>query len=231
MEGLGMEKLELFLRRSSDLKVKNRAGRRLPSALLSRQERLRVRLKSSEPDEWSEGHAQIVMRASGEVDFISGFQTQTNRTDVPFQTSTWINLPADIIRAQILDRTRETCQARGPRIQPEIDKSTLQRHERPDRPVAGHDFGANEPMQDFDVAVLKRDRSAARIRETFGECLLEVIAQLSLEHHTGEHLEGRASSQSHHVGLCLRDPEVIRVSPNLKMLLRRRQWHQPTCEK
>src|SRR5258708_28053248 len=62
------------------------------------------------------------MRGSGEIDLIAGFQTQTNRPKMPFETRARINLPAYIVRPQIIDRTRKACKAGGPWIEPEIDK-------------------------------------------------------------------------------------------------------------
>src|ERR1700682_207411 len=148
-----------------------------------------------------------------------------------FQTRARINRPAYIVRSQIIDRTREACKAGGPWVEPEIDESPLQRHERTNRPMAGHDLWTNEPMQNFEIAVPEGDGSAARIREALGESLLEVVAHLSFEHHMREHLDGGAPSQSRHVGFCLREAEVISISANLKMILRRRQRHQPSCQK
>jgi hypothetical protein len=110
-----------------------------------------------ETDKWSERHTRIVMRASGEVDLIASLKAQTNRPEMSFQTRARINRPVYIVRSQIIDRTGEACEAGGPGIQPEVDKSSLQRHERPDRSVTRHDFGADKSMQNFEIAVLKHE--------------------------------------------------------------------------
>src|SRR5260370_12562093 len=147
-----------------------------------------------ESNKRSEGYTQIVMRGSGEIDLIAGFQTQTNRPKMPFETRARINPPAYIVRPQIIDRTREARNASRPWIEPEIDKSPLQRHERPYCSVARHEFGAKEPMQNFDIAVLEGNGSAVWIREALGESLLEVVAPLCFQHNMWKHFDARTCS-------------------------------------
>src|SRR5260370_10009567 len=134
------------------------------------------------------------MRESGEIDLIAGLQTQTNRPKSPLETGARINLPAYIVRPQFIDRTRKARNASRPWIEPEIEKPPLQRHERPDCSVARHEFGAKEPMQNFDIAVLEGNGSAVWIREALGESLLEVVAHLFFEHYMCEHFDARACS-------------------------------------
>src|SRR5260370_7125762 len=132
-----------------------------------------------ESNKRSEGSTQSVIGGSGEIERIAGLQTQTNRSKMPFQTRARINLPAYIVRPQIIDRTREACKAGGPWIEPEIDKSPLQRHERPDCSVARHEFGAKEPIQNFDIAVLEGNGSAVWILESLVHGLFKSSAPLS----------------------------------------------------
>src|SRR5260370_17612063 len=58
-----------------------------------------------ESNKRSEGHTQIVMRDSGEIDLIAGLQTQTNQPKMPSETCARINLPAYILRPQIIAQT------------------------------------------------------------------------------------------------------------------------------
>src|SRR6266576_7139413 len=122
--------------RGNDQKI--RAERK--SALLIRKLRL-------ESDKRSEGRAQIVMCASGEVDFIAGFKAQTDRADMSFQTGARIKHSTHIVRTQVFNGADHVCAVDSPGIQPEIYKTAFEREKRTNRTVAGHDLGAKESMQ------------------------------------------------------------------------------------
>ena len=65
------------------------------------------------------------MRGPRKVDFIACFKAQTDRAEMSLYSGAWIESSAHVVRAQIVDRTRERCERRVPRIQPEIDKPSL----------------------------------------------------------------------------------------------------------
>ena len=65
------------------------------------------------------------MSASCEVDLITGFEAQTDRPDMSFQTGTRVEDSAHVIRAQILNRANGCSHASGPGIQPEIDNPSF----------------------------------------------------------------------------------------------------------
>src|SRR6267143_3781693 len=117
------------------------------------QSRLRIsiqlRLGGSilESNKRSEGRAQIVMSASGEVDLIAGFKAQTDRADMSFQTGARIKHSAHIVLTQVFNGADHVCAVDSPGIQPEIVKTAFEREERTNRTVAGHDLGAKESMQ------------------------------------------------------------------------------------
>src|SRR6266436_7813869 len=145
-----------------------------------------------ESNKRSEGRTQIVMCASCEVDLIAGFEAQTDRPDVSFQTGTRIEESAHVIRTQILNRANGCSHASGPGIQPEIDKTAFDREERTNRAVAGNEFGAKESVQNFEVAV--NNRHCWSGIEIFREGLLEVIAHLAFEHDARKYLVAHACS-------------------------------------
>ncbi len=84
-------------------------------------------LKSSEPEERSEGHPHIMVCGSGEINFVSGLQAQTNRSKMPFHTRTRVNRATDVVRAQVVHGVRKRSESSRPRIQPEINKAALER--------------------------------------------------------------------------------------------------------
>src|SRR6266702_3279730 len=112
-----------------------------------------------------------------------------------FQSSAWIKRSAHVVRAQILNRAYGCAHANRPGIQPEIDKTTLERQERMNRAMAAHDFRAKEPMQNLDVAGYQRDGPS--LREGLSESLFEVVAHLSFEHDVRKRLVPRARSEEH----------------------------------
>src|SRR5260370_28236546 len=68
-----------------------------------------------ETNERSESYARIVMRATGEVDFIAGFKAQTNRAKMPFHACARRNRPTDVLCPQVLHRLRRRSQRSSPR--------------------------------------------------------------------------------------------------------------------
>jgi hypothetical protein len=85
-------------------------------------------------------------------------------------------------------------------------------------------------MEDFQIAIYKRDGPAARIRKALGESLLEVITHLTFEHDMGENFDADTPSKPSQIRVGLRDSEIIAVSANLKVILRRCQRYEPTCQ-
>ena len=95
--------------------------------------------------------------------------------------------------------------------------------------AATNELWSKHSMQDFEVAGCNGDR-APSTKTPLRERLPEVIAHFSFKHHVREGLVTYSCSQSRHVRARLRDPEVIPVGANLKMILRRSQRHKPTCQ-
>src|SRR6266852_6221163 len=85
-----------------------------------------------------------------------------------------------------------------------------------------------KPVQNFQIAGLQAHGRATR--ESLREGLLEVIAHLTFQHDVREKFDGGAPSESRHIRVRLGDAEIIAVSANLKVILRRSQWHKPACQ-
>src|SRR5712692_2833392 len=97
--------------------------------------------------------------------------------------------------------------------------------------TAPYELRTYQPMQNFEIAGHKRDATGvARVRKALGESLLEVIAHLTFQHHVREQFDGGAPSESRHIRVRLGDAEIIAVSANLKVILRRSQRHKPACQ-
>src|SRR5882762_3416304 len=172
-----------------------------------------------ETDERAESYTRIMMCASGKVDFIPRFKPQTKRPDVAFQTRARIQRSAHVVRAQVVYRADEPRKAGRPGIQPEIDKTSLDCQERTNRTAACRKLRPKETVQYLDIAVLKRNGPAARVREPLGERLVEVVTHLTFQHDVRQRLYAYACPQACHVALGLRDAEVISVSAHLKAIL------------
>src|SRR3981189_755561 len=93
------------------------------------------------------------------------------------------------------------------------------------------DLRPKETVQYLDIAVLKCDGPAARVREPLGERLAEVVIHLTFQHDVRQRFYAYACSQACHVALGLRDAEVISVGAQLKVILGRCQRHEPACQK
>src|SRR5215472_9559794 len=96
--------------------------------------------------------------------------------------------------------------------------------------MSPEDFEPSEPMQNFQIAVLKSHGAAGCICETLREGLLEVIAHLTFEHHMRKDPKSSAATESRHVGAGLRHAEIVAKGANLNVILSRCQRHEPTCE-
>jgi hypothetical protein len=92
------------------------------------------------------------------------------------------------------------------------------------------DFEAPESMEDFQIAVYKCEGPATRIRKALGESLLEVITHLTFEHDMGENFDAHTPSKPSQICIGLRDSEIIAVSANLKVILRRCQRYEQSCQ-
>src|SRR5260370_29990758 len=80
-------------------------------------------LKSSEPEERSEGHPHIMVCGSGEINFVSGLQAQTNRSKMPFHTRTRVNRATDVVPAQGGHGARNRSERPRPRFDPRTNKA------------------------------------------------------------------------------------------------------------
>src|SRR2546430_7969821 len=109
-----------------------------------------------------------------------------------FKASAWVEDPAHVVRSKILNGAKGCAHASGPRIQPEMDKPSLDGEKRANPAVPGDDLGAKESMQNFEVAV--HNRHCWSGVEIFREGLLEVVAHLAFKHDVGERLDPRACS-------------------------------------
>src|SRR5260370_8513938 len=135
--------------RSCKVEKKNRVEG--PPSTLFFAKTLDVPLKSSEPEERSEGHPHIMVCGSGEINFVSGLQAQTNRSKMPFHTRTRVNRATDVVRPQVVHGVRKRSESSRPRIQPEINKAPLDRDEWPNRPLTVYAFFPKPPLTHFDA--------------------------------------------------------------------------------
>src|SRR5712692_6992691 len=214
--------------RSCKVEKKNRVEGRPPLCFFAKT--LDVPLKSSEPEERSEGHPHIMVCGSGEINFVSGLQAQTNRSKMTFHTRTRVNRATDVVRAQVVHGVRKRSESSRPWIQPEINKAALERDEWPNRPVAGYDFWPKQPVKHFEAAVCHRDL-AARGHAVVGESLVEIVTHFAFQHDVRERFVAHTSSKSCHIRVRLGETEIVSVGANLEMILRRGQRDQPACEK
>jgi len=81
--------------------------------------------EKSETDIWAEGDAQIVMRAAGEIDFVADVKTQTQGTNMPFETAAGIENTGEIIRAQTFDGTYSGSNSGGAVVEEEVIKAAF----------------------------------------------------------------------------------------------------------
>src|SRR6266851_6635423 len=96
---------------------------------------------------------------------------------------------------------------------------------------APYELRTHQPMQDFEIAGHKRDAAGVtRVRKPLCESLLEVIAHLPFYHHVREQFDGGAPSESRHIRTRLGDAEIIAISANLNVILRRSQRHKAACQ-
>src|SRR5882724_13293026 len=167
---------------------------------------------------------------SGEINFVAGLQSQTNRSKMPFHARARVNRATDVVRPQVVHGVRKRSERSRPRIQPEINKAALEREEWPNRSVTTYDFWPKQPVKYFETAVCHRD-CAARAQAVIRETLVEIVTHLSFKHDVREHLVTHTSPKSCHIRVRLREAEIVTVAAHLKMVLRRGQRYQPTCEK
>src|SRR5260370_4573830 len=182
--------------RSCKVEKKNRVEG--PPSTLFFAKTLDVPLKSSEPEERSEGHPHIMVCGSGEINFVSGLQAQTNRSKMPFHTRTRVNRATDVVRAQVVHGVRKRSESSRPRIHPEINKAAVEPDEWPNRPVTGYDFWPKQPVKHFQTAVCHRDRTA-RAHAVVGESLVEIVTHLSFKHDVSERFLAPPSSNPFHI--------------------------------
>src|SRR5437660_3525601 len=149
---------------------------------------------------------------------------------MPFHTCARVHRATNVGCAQVVHGVRKSSERGRPRIQPEINKAALEREEWPNRPMAAYDFWPKQPVKHLDTAVCYRD-GAARGHAVVGETLVEIVIQLSFKHDVREPLVAHTRSESRHIRACLREAEIIAVGAHLKMILRRGQRRQPTCQK
>ena len=150
----------------------NRVEAALHSAVLAK--RLNIAPRASEPEERAEGYPRIMVCTSGEINFVTGLQPQTNRPEMPFHTSARVNRATDVVCTQVVYGVRKRSESSRPWIQPEINKAALERDEWPKRPVAAYDFWPKQPVKHFETAVCHRN-GAARGHAVVREALVEIV--------------------------------------------------------
>src|SRR5216684_904476 len=192
--------------RSCKVEKKNRVEGRPPLCFFAKT--LDVPLKSSEPEERSEGHTHIMVCGSGEINFVSRLQAQTNRSKMTIHTRRRVKRATDVVRAQVVHGVRKRSESSRPWIQPEINKAALERDKWPNCPVTGYDFWPKQPVKHFETAVCHRDRTA-RANAVVGECLVEIVTHFSFKHDVRERFVAHTSSNSRHIRIRLREAEVI----------------------
>ena len=183
---------------------------------------------SLKPQERPKRYTHVVVWAPGPIDLVAALQSQTDWAEVSLDTHSRVKYPADVVRAKILNGSRELPETRGFRIQLEIDEASFKRKEWPDGTMASNKLEAAESVQHFQVAVC-HGHSAAGAQASFYESLIEVVVDFSLEHHVRESSVADTAAQSRHVRAGLFDAEVIAVGPDLNLILRLRLRRKPTC--
>src|SRR5690349_14700084 len=179
-----------------------------------------------ETEERAEGYSNVVVRAACPIDLVARFQPKTDGAEMSFHACARVKHSTDVVRSQILHRTRKLAEARGFRIQLEIDEPALHEEKRANRVMSSDEFESAEPMQHLEIAA-RYAYGAARAYAALNETLIEVVVHFSLEHDVREPFVSNAPSQSCHVRAGLVDAEVIPVRAHLKMILRGSQRHKP----
>src|SRR6266487_2165715 len=137
---------------------------------------------------------------------------------MPFHTRAREKCATDVFLTQVVHGVRKRPESSWPRIQPEVNKASLDGQKRTNPPVTAYDFWPKQPVKNLETAIGRRDR-AARGHAVVGESLVKVVTHFTFQHHVREYFDGCSSHQSRQIRIRLSYPEIIAVSANLKMIL------------
>src|SRR5215467_7537337 len=127
-----------------------------------------------------------------EVDFVTGFQANSERSPESFDTSTGIDRQ---LRVAIIDRVKRSNEPlAGTLIRAaEADDPDFSGCERFEMPAAGLEFRTEQSMQDSRLGANRRE--AASVLNIVGKGLLEVVGHFRFQLHVLGDVKSRASAQ------------------------------------
>lgn len=177
-----------------------------------------------EPDDWSKGHAKIVVAAVTEIDFVAELESQAHWPDCGLQTASWINsgVQAGCSETENVadDRAAGKNVAQQTGAEPKIHESSFHGHKWTE-PAVRLQLYSEQTVSYADRRVLDRDKiSIHDVAERLIYIHSVVVGHLALRHNAVVHTKTEASADSEVVRARLRDAQVIEEDPRFNTLLR-----------
>ena len=178
------------------------------------------RWRSLEPEDRTEGYAQVVVRAVVEVDFVAEFKAQSQRAEAGLRSCSRIHGRVQAGGANAEERALKRGKREEAWAEAEIDKAGFQRDERAQPTLRGPEGRPEQAMRDTDGRA--SDGSNVAIGNV-GVRLLEVdpivVREFAFDHHFAMNAVAEASAEPEIAGTGLGNAEVIEKYAGLDALL------------
>ena len=151
------------------------------------------------------------MHAVREIHFIADIESKTDGPQKSLNPAARIKFGDHVVVSEILERTGESAKGRRPRREVIGFGSPFGGDEQAYRALVGLELGPEQTVDPADVGPRCKTDSAAgsRRRETLGEHLREIVADLTFQLHDGDDVERDAAADAGQPRVPTRAPAVV----------------------
>lgn len=149
------------------------------------------------------------MRPAVEVHLVADVETQADGPHVTFESPAGIKDAIDAVGAKPLNRARKRVKGGWTVVKAENEPSAFHGDEWLDASVAECQLGSEHAVENAEVRARQTDGTGARIGESFGEDLIEVVSGFRFQFDTVNRTDTETATDSGEVCGCFRFTKVV----------------------